>query len=128
MAVTKACREDASEAGELDVPRTLRRLRAEAERRGFGTDAQGLYATVQQMAFESKEAERKRREEGLGGAARSIMRVIPALSKPDVTLKAQAKPYVDPALESGFGDSLLAARTRAAVERLAAQQREMMGR
>lgn len=127
VAVAKACREDSSEWGELDVPRTLRRLRGEAERRGFATDANGLYATMQQLAWEAKEAERKRREEGLGGAARSIIRVLPALAKPDVVLKAQNKGYVDPALESGYGDSLLAARTRVAVERLQAQQREMMG-
>jgi hypothetical protein len=123
LSVCERIRTDSASAGQINVPRTLHSLRREASARGLPPDEAGVFAVVQQLAAEASELERQRIETGLGGALRKTVKAVPVLrGKRTVAELAEAQRYVDPAVETGVADSILANKVHRAVGRLQAMQ------
>lgn len=109
-----------SSGGQLDIPRTLRVLRAEAAGQGFGSDAASLYAFLLHRAEEAKELERQRLETGLGGLARRTINSSSMLKgKLSVSDSAVTKGFKDPGAEAGE-NSILTAKVRNTIAKMEA--------
>ncbi len=107
-------REEVAMTGVVNIPRTLARLRAEAEQAGYATDTHGLYTYLMTAAEKEQEVERQRRETGLGGALRRTAQKSAVLrNKPTTMEAAMMKGYRDPGQELGE-DSLLTRKLREA--------------
>jgi hypothetical protein len=111
-ALVQRIREDHQQTGVVHVPRTLARLRKEAEQAGYLTDTQGLYSYLLHAAEEQQQVERERREGGLGGMLRRTVQNSTVLRNKATTAEAaMLKGYRDPAQELGE-DSLLTRKLR----------------
>ena len=111
-ALVARVREDVQLTGQVNVPRALVRLRADARADGFATDAAGLHAFLQKTVEAEAEIERERRDAGLGGLLRRTAAASTALRAKATTVEvASRKPFRDPAWDTG-DDSLLARKVR----------------
>jgi hypothetical protein len=109
-ALVTRVREDAAAYGAVSVPRALAKLRHEAAVAGFATDTAGLYQYLMSAAEAEVEAERQRREGGLGGAIRRLVEASPFLrGRVTLTEAASVRPFRDPADDTAE-DSLVAHR------------------
>lgn len=121
-------RAEAEATGAVSVPRTLKRLKEEAASRGFKGDAEGLYAYVLAKAVEAEDAERERKETGLGGALRRTINRSPVVRNAASTVElATARPYRDPAIDTG-DDSILARKVHGGVKRFDDAMAAAMGK
>ena len=123
QALVSRVRDEAQSTGVADVPRALKRLRAEADKEGFSTDALGLHAYLSKQASEERAANEAARNTGLGGLLRSTAAASPLLSKATTLEAASRRPYRDPAAELGEG-SLLTRRVRETSARLGFGQQQ----
>jgi hypothetical protein len=121
-AVVQRVRDDASASGAVNVPRTLKHLRQEAEAAGFSTDARGLHEHLRASAAEEVDRERARREGGLGGFMRRTATSSPIVRGKMTTAEASVtRDFRDPGAEIG-ADAILTAKVRAASARLFQRQ------
>lgn len=109
-ALINRIREDSQVYREVNVPRSLNRLKKEAVENGYATDADGLYSYLLDSAMKEEALVQERLHSGLGGFIRknsansSLFR-----NKGTVVESAMQKSYKDPTVELGQ-ESLLAKR------------------
>jgi hypothetical protein len=100
--------------GQVDVPRALAKIRADARAAGFDADATGLYAFLRHQAQSEVEQERAKHNSGLGGLLRRSMAgaAESAVVRRGTTLELAARRrFTDPGSELGE-DSLLTRKVR----------------
>ena len=115
-------KEEFSSMGEVNVPRALQKLRADAAANGFDADALGMYAFLRREAAEEAEKESLKRNSGLGGLLRrSVAESAGALRRGTTVEVAARRGYRDPGLECGE-DSLLTRKLRETSKRVFGQQ------
>lgn len=111
-ALVSSIRDDASGTGQVNIPRSLAKLREEATGQGFPSDASGLFAYLSKAAAEESEMELVRRNSGLGGLLRRGAAESPLLRSKASTLEmAASKTFKDPGAELGE-ESLLVRKMR----------------
>jgi hypothetical protein len=122
-ALISRIKEEVQARGSVNVPRALERIRVDATAEGFSTDPTGLYAFLQKRAEEEARLEHEKKEQGLGGLLRrSVADSSSFRSKLSVLDTAARRPFRDPAVEPGLGNSLLAAKVRDTNARLFGRQ------
>lgn len=111
-ALINRIREDAQVYREVNVPRSLNRLKKEAIENGYSTDADGLYSYLLDSAMKEEAAVQERLKSGLGGFIRKTTANSALLrNKGTVVESAMQKAYHDPTAELGH-DSLLAKKVQ----------------
>jgi hypothetical protein len=111
-------RADMQAAGQVNVPRTLSKLKSDAADAGFGTDSQGIYQYLVSSAEREAEIERGRKESGLGGFMRRLATTSKVLRGKTTTSEAvMMRPFRDPAFDISE-DSLLVEKWRDAAAKM----------
>jgi hypothetical protein len=118
-------REDGQAAGGVNVPRTLAKVRQEANTAGFSTDTHGLYQYLLYAAEQDAHLQMVRREHGLGGFVRRNIAASPVLQGKATTAEAAIlRPFRDPSDELP-PDSMLARKWRETFAKAFQQQPAM---
>ena len=106
-------KEEVNNMGQVNVPAVLAKIRAEAAEAGFAPDAMGLYAYLHRQSMREAEAERLKKNSGLGGLLRRGMAESQngAVRRATTMELASRKRFTDPGAELGE-DSLLTKKLR----------------